>query len=56
MELEEGGGPFVDLKIGVRDILSTMQATSSLLKFLTNFNLSEFEELVQLVVPSSLVM
>jgi hypothetical protein len=40
MELEEGGGQSVDLNIGVRDILTTMQVTLGLFKSLANFNLS----------------
>jgi hypothetical protein len=52
MELEEGGGHFVDPNIGVRDVLMTMMATSSLFKSLTNFNLTKFEELAQLVVST----
>jgi hypothetical protein len=51
-ELEEGGGQFVDLNIGVRDVLTTMQAMLGLFKSLANFNLIEFKELVQLVVPT----
>jgi hypothetical protein len=50
MELEEGGGQFVDLNIGVQNILTTMLAMSGLFKSLTNFNLTKFEELAQFVV------
>jgi hypothetical protein len=52
MELEEGGGQFVDPNIGVWDVLATMRPMPSLFKSLTNFSLTEFEELVQLVVPT----
>jgi hypothetical protein len=51
-ELEEGGEQFVDLNIGVQDVLMTMWDTPSLFKSLTNFNMTEFEELAQLVVPT----
>jgi hypothetical protein len=52
MELEEGGGQSMDLNICVRNILTTMRAMPSLFTSLTNFNLTEFEELAQLVVPT----
>jgi hypothetical protein len=45
MELEEGGGQFVDPNIGMQDILATMRAMLGLFKSMTNFNLIEFEEL-----------
>jgi hypothetical protein len=51
-KLEEGGGQSMDPNIGVRDILTTMLAMSSLFKSLTNFNLTKLEELVHLVVPT----
>jgi hypothetical protein len=51
-ELKQGGGQFVDLNIGVRNMGMTMLAMSSLFKSLTNFNLTKFEELAQLVVPT----
>ncbi len=43
IELEECGEQFVDLNIGVQDVLMTMWDMPSLLKSLTNFNLIEFE-------------
>ncbi len=52
MELEEGGGQFVDPNIGVWDVLATMQTMPSLFKSFTNFSLTEFKELAQLVVPT----
>jgi hypothetical protein len=52
MDLEEGGGQFVDPNIDVQNVSMTMQATPCLFKSLTNFNLTEFEELAQLVVPT----
>jgi hypothetical protein len=45
-EMEEGGVQFVDLTVGVRDVLGTMQATPALFKTLTNFTLQEFDEFV----------
>jgi hypothetical protein len=56
MELKKGGGQSVDLNISIQNILMTMRAMWGLFKSLTNFNLIEFEELAQLVVPPSLVM
>jgi hypothetical protein len=38
--------------MGVRDVFNTMRVTLGLLKTLTNFNLSKFEELCVLVVPT----
>jgi len=52
MELEEGGGQFVDLNIDVQNVLTTMLAMPSLFKSLTNFSLIEFEELAHFVVPA----
>jgi hypothetical protein len=48
----EGGGQSMDTNIGMRDILTTMQATPSLFKSLTNFILIKFEELEQFMVPN----
>jgi hypothetical protein len=45
MQLEEGCAQFVDLNIGVQNVLMTMQAMPSFFKSLTNFSLIEFEEL-----------
>jgi hypothetical protein len=45
MELEESGGQFMDLNIGVQDVLTTMWPMPSLFKSLTNLSLTEFEEL-----------
>jgi hypothetical protein len=44
-KLEEGGKQYVDLNIGVRNILMTMRAMPGLFKSLTNFSLIKFEEL-----------
>jgi hypothetical protein len=52
IELEEGGGQSVDHNIGMRDILTTMWAMPGLFKSLTNFRLTKFEELTQLMVPT----
>jgi hypothetical protein len=52
MELEEGGGQFVDPNINVQDVLATMWAMPGLFKSLTNFNLIKFEKLAQLVVST----
>jgi hypothetical protein len=51
-ELDEKSGQSINLNVGVWDILMTMRAIPSLFKSLTNFTLGEFEELVQLVVPT----
>jgi hypothetical protein len=51
IELEEGGEQYMDLNIGMQNVLMTMWATPCLFKSLTNFNLTKFEELTQLVVP-----
>jgi hypothetical protein len=47
-----GVGQLINHKMGVQDLLSTMQVTLGLLKTLTNFSLSKFEELCVLVVPT----
>jgi hypothetical protein len=52
MELEEGGGQFVDPNIGMQHVLSTMRTMLGLFKSLTNFSLTEIEELAQLVVST----
>jgi hypothetical protein len=51
-KLNLGVGQLIDHKMGVRHVLSTMRVTLGLLKTLTNFCLSKFEELCVLVVPS----
>ncbi len=51
IELEEGGEQSMDLNVGVKNVLMTMWAMPCLFKSLTNFNLIDFEELAQLVVP-----
>jgi hypothetical protein len=43
---DEGTKKFVDQVAKVQNALGTMQATPSLFKNLTNFTLTEFEELV----------
>jgi hypothetical protein len=51
-ELEEGVSESMDLVVGVRDVLTTMQATPELFKTLTNFTLVEFDKLAALMVPT----
>jgi len=51
-EIEEGVGQSMDVRVGVKDILTTMRATPHLFKSLTNFILVEFDELATLVVPT----
>jgi len=55
IKLKEVGGQFVDPNIGVRYVLVTMRATLCLFKSLTDFTLTEFEKLAQLVVPTIFV-
>jgi hypothetical protein len=55
-ELEESVGQSIKLNIGGQNVLTTMWAMPSLFKSLTNFSLTRFEELAQLVSPQSLVM
>jgi hypothetical protein len=51
-EMEDAWGQFVDPTVGVRYVLGTMQATSTLFKTLTNFTLEEFDKLASEVVPT----
>jgi hypothetical protein len=51
-KLNLGVGQLINHKMGVWDVLSTMWITLGLLKTLTNFILSKFEELCVLVVPT----
>jgi hypothetical protein len=50
IELDEENEKLVNLDLIVWDILTTMQTTQSLFKFLSNFILGKFEKLAQLVV------
>jgi hypothetical protein len=52
-QLDEESGKSVNLNVCVQDILITMRTITSLFKFLTNFTLGQFENLVQLVVLTS---
>jgi hypothetical protein len=51
-ELELGVGQVVDQNVGVQNVFITMQKTPCLFKILTNCNLSKFDELTTLVVPT----
>jgi hypothetical protein len=51
-ELKEGVGHSMDSSVGVWDVFSTIQATSSLFKTLTDFTLAEFDELTLLMTPT----
>jgi hypothetical protein len=42
-EMEDKGGQSTDPTVGVRYVLGTMRATSTLFKTLTNFTLEEFD-------------
>jgi len=52
MKLKDGGVQSMDTNIGNRDVLTTMWVTPGSFKSLTNFNLTKFEELAQLVIPN----
>jgi hypothetical protein len=51
-KLNLGVGQLINHKMGVWDVLSTMRVTLGLLKTLTIFCLSKFEELCVLVMPT----
>jgi len=51
-KLDEESGQSINPDVGVWDILMTMWATPGLFKSFNNFNLREFEELTQLMVPT----
>jgi hypothetical protein len=50
IEMEKGGGHFVDPTIGVRVVLTKLQSTPTLFKNLINFIAIEFEDLASIVV------
>jgi hypothetical protein len=54
--LEEEGRQSVNPNAGVQDVLATLRVMVGLIKTLTNFTLSEFEELQRLLSRPSLVM
>lgn len=49
-ELEDGGNPFIDPTVGVRDLLMSLRALPSFSKTNSNFTLTKFKELCTLVV------
>jgi hypothetical protein len=51
-KLNLGVGQLINHKMGVLDVCSIMRITLGFLKALTNFSLSKFEELCDLVVPT----
>jgi hypothetical protein len=52
-EIEEGARQSMDARIGVQNVLTSIQA-AHLFKSLTNFTLAEFDESATLVVPTIL--
>jgi hypothetical protein len=52
IEMEEGGGHFVDPTNSVQDVLITLQSTPTLFKNLTNFTTINFEDLASIMAPS----
>lgn len=50
-EWEDGGQMSVNPNRGVRDLLSWLRETPPMFKTLTNFTMSEFDELCSLVCP-----
>ncbi len=51
IEMEEGGGDFVDPINGVQDVLTTLWSTLTIQK-VTNFIAIKFEDLTSIVVPT----
>jgi hypothetical protein len=51
-ELELGVGQLVNQNVGVQDVFTIMRKTPCLFKILTIYNLSKFDELTTLVVPT----
>jgi hypothetical protein len=51
-EMQDKGQHFVNLDVGVLDVLGTMKVTPTFFKSLTNFICIEFDELHGLVMPA----
>ncbi len=56
IEMEEGGGHYVEPINNVQDVLAILLSTPTLLKNLTNFTTIKFEDLTSIVVPTIISM
>jgi hypothetical protein len=52
IEMEEGGGHFVDPTNSVQDVLITLQSTPTLFKNQTNFIATDLEDLASIMAPT----
>jgi arabinogalactan endo-1,4-beta-galactosidase len=56
IEMEEGGGHYVDPTNSVQDVLAILLSTPTILKNPTNFTTIKFEDLTSIVVPTIISM